>query len=124
GNILRDPWEEIWQGALFRSFRDRVEDPRWAGLPEKCWECPDLPLCGGGCRIEREARDGNRIADSGHGGGCAGCSGSCGTGKSAAPDLPFTADIALTLLPTGFVPPSGQIDSPRRGSGVMVIGDH
>jgi radical SAM protein with 4Fe4S-binding SPASM domain len=58
GNILRDPWEKIWDGELFRSFRDRENDPKWAGLPEKCWECPDLPLCGGGCRIEREARDG------------------------------------------------------------------
>lgn len=92
---------------------------RWAGLPEKCWECPDLPLCGGGCRIERE-RDGHRIAEHGHGGGCAGCSGSCGTGKSAS-DSPFTADIELTLLPTGFVPPAGQVNSPVRGSGVMVV---
>ncbi len=58
GNILKDSWEKIWNGELFRSFRDRESDPRWAGLPEKCWECPDLPLCGGGCRIEREARDG------------------------------------------------------------------
>jgi len=58
GNILRDPWEKIWNGELFRSFRDRESDPRWAGLPEKCWECPELNLCGGGCRIEREARDG------------------------------------------------------------------
>jgi radical SAM protein with 4Fe4S-binding SPASM domain len=54
GNILRDPWDEIWNGELFRSFREREEDPRRAGLPEKCWECPDLSLCGGGCRIERE----------------------------------------------------------------------
>lgn len=58
GNILADPWERIWNGELFRSFRDRELDPRWAGLPEKCWECPELNLCGGGCRIEREARDG------------------------------------------------------------------
>jgi radical SAM protein with 4Fe4S-binding SPASM domain len=58
GNILKDPWEKIWNGELFRSFRDRESDPRWAGLPEKCWECPELSICGGGCRIEREARDG------------------------------------------------------------------
>jgi radical SAM protein with 4Fe4S-binding SPASM domain len=58
GNILKDPWEKIWNGDLFRSFRDRELDPRWAGLPEKCWECPELSICGGGCRIEREARDG------------------------------------------------------------------
>jgi radical SAM protein with 4Fe4S-binding SPASM domain len=56
GNILRDPWETIWHGDLFHSFRDRNDDPRAAGLPEKCWHCPDLPLCGGGCRLEREAR--------------------------------------------------------------------
>lgn len=62
GNILRDPWEQIWQGELFRSFRDREDDPCWAGLPKKCWECPDLPMCGGGCRIEREARDRARVA--------------------------------------------------------------
>jgi radical SAM protein with 4Fe4S-binding SPASM domain len=68
GNILRDPWEQIWNGELFRSFRDRETDPRWAGLPEKCWECPDLPLCGGGCRIEREARDG---VEAHHHGSCA-----------------------------------------------------
>lgn len=58
GNIMKDSWDKIWNGELFRSFRDRELDPRWAGLPEKCWECPELNLCGGGCRIEREARDG------------------------------------------------------------------
>lgn len=60
GNILDDPWEEIWRGDLFRSFREREEDPARWGLPEKCHACPDLPLCGGGCRIERDARDGVR----------------------------------------------------------------
>ena len=69
GNILRDPWDRIWNGELFRSFRDREKDPRWAGLPEKCWECPDLPMCGGGCRIEREARDGMAVH---HEGACHG----------------------------------------------------
>jgi radical SAM protein with 4Fe4S-binding SPASM domain len=68
GNILRDPWESIWKGELFRSFRDREEDPTWAGLPEKCHACPDLPVCGGGCRIERESRDGEAPA------GCQSCS--------------------------------------------------
>lgn len=65
GNILRDPWDKIWNGELFRSFRDRELDPRWAGLPEKCWECPELNLCGGGCRIEREARDGVEVHQQG-----------------------------------------------------------
>jgi len=54
GNILRDSWSTIWQSPLFRSFRDRVIDPGRSGLPPECWQCPDLALCGGGCRIERE----------------------------------------------------------------------
>lgn len=55
GNMLNDEWQVIWDSALFRSFRERVDDPHQGGLPEKCWDCIDLPLCGGGCRIEREA---------------------------------------------------------------------
>jgi radical SAM protein with 4Fe4S-binding SPASM domain len=108
GNILNDPWEKIWFGELFRSFRDREENPRWAGLPEKCWECPDLPLCGGGCRIEREAREGRRTGDGGGGGGCAGCSGSCGTGKAR----PLVATA-------GFIPVAGLTSHKVRGSGQM-----
>jgi radical SAM protein with 4Fe4S-binding SPASM domain len=57
GNILRDDWQGIWDSPLFRGFRERVADPRNCGLPERCWDCPDLPLCAGGCRIERERRD-------------------------------------------------------------------
>jgi radical SAM protein with 4Fe4S-binding SPASM domain len=110
GNILRDPWQEIWQGELFRSFRDREEDPRWAGLPEKCWECPDLPLCGGGCRIEREARDGRRTGDGG-GGGCSGCSGSCGTGSSRANHN--------MLASAGYVPPLSVTSHKVRATGQM-----
>ena len=77
GNILRDPWDRIWNGDLFRSFRERENDPKWAGLPEKCWECPDLPLCGGGCRIERESRDGLRVHHEG----------ACESGKPAQPSF-------------------------------------
>jgi len=54
GNLLRDPWPAIWQSPLFRSFRNRVADPAAAGLPVECWDCPDLSVCGGGCRLERE----------------------------------------------------------------------
>jgi radical SAM protein with 4Fe4S-binding SPASM domain len=82
GNILRDPWDTIWQGRLFVSFRERERDPRRHGLPEMCWECPDLPLCGGGCRIEREAAAGVRVAQS-LPRGCAGCSGGCGRDGAA-----------------------------------------
>ncbi len=52
GNLLRDPWAAIWEGPLFRRLRDRVRDPRAAGLPPECWDCPDLAACGGGCRLE------------------------------------------------------------------------
>ena len=101
GNLLRDPWEKIWNGDLFRSFRDRELDPAGYGLPEKCWECPDLPLCGGGCRIEREARDGVRVAD----GGCSGCSGGgCGSRQA----------------PAGVVSLDALVDSgKRRATGVF-----
>jgi len=54
GNILRDRWRDIWESEVFRGFRRRTADPRGAGLPERCWNCPDLPLCGGGCPLERE----------------------------------------------------------------------
>ncbi len=105
GNVLNDPWESIWNGELFRSFRDREVDPKWAGLPAKCWDCPDLPLCGGGCRIEREARDGHRVAESA-GGGCSGCSGSCGTAHHK------------NLMPTaGFVPTDGMVKATIRAKG-------
>lgn len=67
GNVLRDPWEKIWSGALFRSFREREQDPLFGKLPTKCHDCLDLPLCGGGCRIERESRDGQAP------GGCQSC---------------------------------------------------
>ena len=119
GNILQDPWEEIWHSDLFVSFRDREADPKKYGLPEKCWECPDLPLCGGGCRIEREAREGVRVSEQG-GGGCSGCSGSCGTAHSAS--------IVRNLNPTagyvstdGYAPPVSQISTKHRASGDMPL---
>jgi radical SAM protein with 4Fe4S-binding SPASM domain len=119
GNILHDDWDQIWGGELFRSFRDRELDPRWAGLPEKCWECPDLPLCGGGCRIEREAREGVRVADVG-GGGCSGCSGSCGTGHSA--DVVRGHSYTAGFIPAdGFVPHAGQVSTRVRASGDMPL---
>ncbi|MDA1330394.1 MAG: radical SAM protein [Chloroflexi bacterium] len=117
GNILHDPWEEIWDGELFRSFRYREEDPKGYGLPEKCWTCPDLPLCGGGCRIEREARDGVRVASDG-GGGCSGCSGSCGTGGSAS-HVKNHAPTAGYIPEGGFVPSPSTTRTKVRSSGDM-----
>jgi radical SAM protein with 4Fe4S-binding SPASM domain len=112
GNLLNNAWDTIWQGELFRSFRDREQDPRGWGLPEKCWECPDLPLCGGGCRIEREARDGHRVADDEtSGGGCAGCSGACGTRR---------AHSNATLATAGFIPNASLTRATKRASGHMI----
>jgi radical SAM protein with 4Fe4S-binding SPASM domain len=55
GNILRDPWAEIWNSPLFRSFRERIADPAGCGLPRRCWECPERAICGGGCRLMEES---------------------------------------------------------------------
>ncbi|QYK50177.1 MAG: radical SAM protein [Anaerolineales bacterium] len=115
GNILHDPWEKIWDGELFRSFRYRELDPKGYGLPEKCWTCPDLPLCGGGCRIEREARDGVRVAE-GSGGGCSGCSGSCGTGSSAH-QVKGHSHTAGYIPAGGFVPSPSTTRTKTRASG-------
>jgi radical SAM protein with 4Fe4S-binding SPASM domain len=65
GNILSDSWESIWNSDLFRSFRDRESDPEAAGLPRKCIGCPDLEICGGGCRLEHETQAGIRPAERG-----------------------------------------------------------
>jgi radical SAM protein with 4Fe4S-binding SPASM domain len=93
GNILSDPWESIWNGELFRSFREREEDPKSSWLPEKCHECPDLPLCGGGCRIEHES-----AARGASSGGCA--SGGCGGCPSASGASPAAGFVAIdSLLP-------------------------
>ena len=83
GNLLRDPWDAIWNGALFRSFRERENDPKSSWLPEKCHECPDLPLCGGGCRIEHEAaaREGRETSGGCASGGCS--SGGCASSRGA-----------------------------------------
>lgn len=45
GNILRDPWEKIWNHELARALRER----RY--VPDKCRTCAELPLCGGGCPL-------------------------------------------------------------------------
>jgi len=45
GYILRDPWEAIWNHDLALYLRER----RYA--PEKCRECPEFSICGGGCPL-------------------------------------------------------------------------
>ncbi|MBW8010584.1 MAG: radical SAM protein [Chloroflexi bacterium] len=119
GNILNDTWEQIWGGELFRSFRDRETDPQMAGLPEKCWNCPDLALCGAGCRIEREAREGNRVS-TGAGGGCIGCSGSFDTSRIAKVEISDPLPTA-NLSSDGFVPNASMTNTTLRSSGNMPI---
>lgn len=48
GNMLSDPWEDIWNHRLSRSLRDRDY------IPEKCAPCPLLDECGGGCPLALE----------------------------------------------------------------------
>lgn len=86
GNILADAWDTIWNSALFRSFRDRETLPTAiSGLPEECLNCPDLELCGGGCRLERETRAGLRAAEHG-----------CGRARLPAPSLSLTKAVATS----------------------------
>ena len=46
GNILKDDWDSIWNHPLCQEIRNR----KYA--PEKCRECPELQVCGGGCPLE------------------------------------------------------------------------
>ena len=61
GNILKDPWESIWDSALANHIRSR----EW--LPDMCKECPDMEICGGGCPLyakegEYQCRDSQNTA--------------------------------------------------------------
>ena len=46
GDILKDSWKEIWNHPLCVSLRAREY------ALEMCKECPQLPVCGGGCPLE------------------------------------------------------------------------
>lgn len=48
GNILRDPWDAIWEHELARYLRNRDF------MMEKCHDCPDKVLCGGGCPLHAQ----------------------------------------------------------------------
>ena len=55
GNLLRYPWERVWESEPFTRIRYRREHPEQADLPEECCGCQDLRLCGGGCPLESAA---------------------------------------------------------------------
>jgi len=46
GNILTDPWIKIWHNPLAESIRKRDY------ADEKCQDCAQLQVCGGGCPLE------------------------------------------------------------------------
>ncbi|MCJ7631725.1 radical SAM protein [Candidatus Bathyarchaeota archaeon] len=48
GNILKDDWGKIWKNPLCLKLRARKY------VPEKCFECPTLHVCGGGCPLKGE----------------------------------------------------------------------
>jgi radical SAM protein with 4Fe4S-binding SPASM domain len=50
GNILRDSWDKIWNHPVCQKVRER----KYA--PEKCYECPSLNICGGGCPLKNGAQ--------------------------------------------------------------------
>jgi radical SAM protein with 4Fe4S-binding SPASM domain len=50
GNILDDPWENIWNHNLANSLRQREY------IPEKCSDCLLLAECGGGCPLAIDAQ--------------------------------------------------------------------
>ena len=59
GQILKDPWDAIWNHDLAVSLRER----RYA--PEKCRECPEFSICGGGCPLYLEATGGQGDKETG-----------------------------------------------------------
>ncbi len=110
GNLLDDPWDVIWNSPLFLSFRERETDPLAAGLPEACWDCPDLEMCGGGCRLEREARAGQRAAEH----GCARARvRPPGGGEALSPPLGGIKGGKAT----SFTPPAGAARAVTRATG-------
>lgn len=46
GNLLKDPWEKIWNHPLARSLRKRRTEPE-----PRCQGCALLGECGGGCPL-------------------------------------------------------------------------
>jgi radical SAM protein with 4Fe4S-binding SPASM domain len=46
GNILTDNWKQIWNHPICKDMRNRKY------LPEKCDDCPQMSVCGGGCPLK------------------------------------------------------------------------
>jgi radical SAM protein with 4Fe4S-binding SPASM domain len=48
GNILKDPWDQIWTHPIARGFREKS----YLKDREECKECEYLELCYGACPLE------------------------------------------------------------------------
>lgn len=55
GNMLTDPWEQIWNHNLSRHLRER------AYIPDKCKPCALLEECGGGCPLSLDRNNADLI---------------------------------------------------------------
>jgi len=51
GNILTDSWEKIWDNPLAVKLRSRDY------VEQKCKDCPQLQVCGGGCPLELQNKE-------------------------------------------------------------------
>jgi len=51
GNILTEPWEKIWNHPLAQKLRSR------GYVEEKCKDCKELQVCGGGCPLELQNKE-------------------------------------------------------------------
>lgn len=49
GNLLRQDWKDIWNHAVFRRYRERIESPT------RCAICPGLAICAADCPGNVEA---------------------------------------------------------------------
>jgi radical SAM protein with 4Fe4S-binding SPASM domain len=51
GNILTEPWQKIWSNPLAEKLRKREY------AEDKCSDCSDLGICGGGCPLELQNKE-------------------------------------------------------------------
>jgi len=51
GNILTDSWQKIWHNPLAEKLRKREY------VEEKCKDCTQLQVCGGGCPLELQSKE-------------------------------------------------------------------
>jgi radical SAM protein with 4Fe4S-binding SPASM domain len=120
GNLIEDSWQSIWESELFKSFREREDDPAGSDLPGKCLGCPEFSVCGGGCRIEREAQAGTRVAEVA-GGGCIGCTGFSGDQEAVKGQDRHIRDY--NAEEGAYIPLESLVSRTRRSTGAIKISE-